>query len=50
MFEWSPNWAIAAGAVILAILVGMWAHRVSLIDPDPGNTAVGCQHALINLC
>jgi small-conductance mechanosensitive channel len=28
MFEWLPDWAIAAGAVILAILAGVWAHRI----------------------
>src|SRR5919198_2104236 len=27
-FEWLPDWVIAGGAVILAILVGIWAHRV----------------------
>jgi small-conductance mechanosensitive channel len=28
MFEWLPDWVIAGGAVILAILVAVWAHRV----------------------
>src|SRR5919109_575826 len=28
MFEWLPDWVIAGGVVILAILVGMWAHRI----------------------
>jgi small-conductance mechanosensitive channel len=28
MFEWLPEWVIAGGAVILAILVGVWAHRI----------------------
>jgi small-conductance mechanosensitive channel len=28
MFERLPDWAIAGGVVILAILVGMWAHRI----------------------
>jgi hypothetical protein len=29
MFEWLPEWAIAGGVVILAILAGVWAHRIS---------------------
>src|SRR5919198_2774444 len=28
MFEWLPEWVIAGGVVILAILVGVWAHRI----------------------
>jgi small-conductance mechanosensitive channel len=28
MFEWLPDWVIAGGVVILAILVGVWAHRI----------------------
>src|SRR5919108_3675047 len=28
IFGWLPAWVIAGGAVILAILVGLWAHRV----------------------
>ena len=28
MFEGMPDWVIAGGAVILAILVAMWAHRI----------------------
>jgi small-conductance mechanosensitive channel len=28
MFEWLPDWAIAAGVVILAIIAGAWAHRI----------------------
>jgi small-conductance mechanosensitive channel len=26
--EWLPNWVIVGGVVILAIIVGVWAHRV----------------------
>jgi small-conductance mechanosensitive channel len=28
MFDWMPDWAIAGGAVILAIIAGIWAHRI----------------------
>src|SRR5919109_488699 len=28
MFEWLPEWVIAGGVVILAILIGVWAHRI----------------------
>jgi small-conductance mechanosensitive channel len=30
VFEWLPGWVIAGGVVILAILVGIWAHRLYL--------------------
>jgi hypothetical protein len=45
MFERLPNWTIAIGAAIFAILVGMWTIRL-----DQPNDAAGCQRALINLC
>jgi hypothetical protein len=48
MFGWFPEWTIAVGALIVAMLVGTWAHRVTIGLDRP--TAVGCQHALINLC
>jgi small-conductance mechanosensitive channel len=28
MFDWMPDWVIAGGAVILAIIAGIWAHRI----------------------
>jgi hypothetical protein len=28
MFEWLPDWVIAGGVVILAILVAIWAQRI----------------------
>jgi small-conductance mechanosensitive channel len=35
MFEWLPGWAIAGGVLILAILVGIWAHRIFIRVAGP---------------
>src|SRR5919201_3203879 len=35
IFGWLPAWVIAGGAVILAILVGLWAHRVFVRVASP---------------
>ena len=35
MFEWLPDWVVAGGVVILAILAGIWAHRIFLRVAGP---------------
>jgi small-conductance mechanosensitive channel len=44
MFDWLPGWVIAGAAVILAILVGIWAHRIFI---RVGGRAVRNAHPVV---